>query len=124
MAVPPGSRVIRTGRPAFSSREASRRACVDFPQPSEPSNVINRPRAIRASVKHAGPLVESRLNGEALAAASASWLISCLRASARVLNQHEEILARETGTIRLFVGGFCRGRQNLLDRRPELCGPE
>src|SRR6266513_1041917 len=40
MAVPPGSRKTSGLIPAFSNRVASRFSCVDFPQPSEPSNVI------------------------------------------------------------------------------------
>jgi hypothetical protein len=32
--------------PAWSSRAASRCTWVDFPQPSEPSNVMNAPRAM------------------------------------------------------------------------------
>ena len=38
---PPGSRVSTTSLPAAGSRAASRRACVDFPEPSIPSNVTN-----------------------------------------------------------------------------------
>jgi predicted deacetylase len=41
MAVPPGSRKTNGPIPASSSRAASRFTCVDFPQPSAPSNVIN-----------------------------------------------------------------------------------
>ena len=60
MRVPPGSRVMSTATPACSRRDASRCTCVDFPQPSEPSNVINAPRDIRASVKHWSAVVESK----------------------------------------------------------------
>ena len=43
IAGPPGSRVRRTSQP-FSRRYASaRQSCVDFPQPSTPSNVMNFP---------------------------------------------------------------------------------
>jgi hypothetical protein len=41
IAVPPGSRKTAAVIPDFSSRAASRFTCVDFPQPSEPSNVIS-----------------------------------------------------------------------------------
>src|SRR5438105_12272778 len=41
IAVPPGSRKTAAAIPHFSSRAASRFTCVDFPQPSEPSNVIS-----------------------------------------------------------------------------------
>jgi hypothetical protein len=40
------------------------------------------------------------------------------------LNGPEKILARETRTVRIFVGEFRRGWQNVLDRRPELHGAE
>jgi len=38
---PPGSRRTAGLIPHFSRRVASRFTCVDFPQPSEPSNVIS-----------------------------------------------------------------------------------
>src|SRR5437870_13121144 len=41
IAVPPGSRKTAAAIPDFSSRLASRFTWVDFPQPSEPSNVIS-----------------------------------------------------------------------------------
>jgi hypothetical protein len=41
IAVPPGSRRTAGLIPHFSRRVASRFTCVDFPQPSEPSNVIS-----------------------------------------------------------------------------------
>jgi uncharacterized protein len=41
IAVPPGSRKTAATIPHFPSRAASRFTCVDFPQPSEPSNVIS-----------------------------------------------------------------------------------
>src|SRR5438270_723653 len=41
MTVPPGSRKTNGLIPSFSSRAVSRFTCIDFPQPSEPSNVIN-----------------------------------------------------------------------------------
>jgi uncharacterized protein len=41
IAVPPGSRKTAAAIPHFSSRAVSRFTCVDFPQPSEPSNVIS-----------------------------------------------------------------------------------
>ncbi len=41
IAVPPGSRKTASLIPHFSRRAASRFTCVDFPQPSEPSNVIS-----------------------------------------------------------------------------------
>src|SRR5438067_11738867 len=41
MTVPPGSRKTNGLIPSFSSRAVSRFTCVDFPQPSAPSNVIN-----------------------------------------------------------------------------------
>src|SRR2546430_3053772 len=41
IAVPPGSRKTAAAIPDFSSRPARRFTCVDFPQPSEPSNVIS-----------------------------------------------------------------------------------
>ena len=39
---PPGSRVRRTLRPEASRLAASRRACVDFPDPSIPSKVMKQ----------------------------------------------------------------------------------
>jgi hypothetical protein len=33
---------------------------------------------------------------------------------------HEKILARETGTILVFMVGLCRGRPNQLDWRTQL----
>src|SRR5881392_3325959 len=41
IAGPPGSRRTAGLIPHFSRRAASRFTCVDFPQPSEPSNVIS-----------------------------------------------------------------------------------
>ena len=41
IAVPPGSRVSRNGLPNDFSRAANRCTCVDFPQPSLPSKVMN-----------------------------------------------------------------------------------
>src|ERR1051326_6568150 len=40
-AVPPGSRVTRSGTPQLSRRLANVWTCVDFPHPSDPSNVMN-----------------------------------------------------------------------------------
>src|SRR6476620_5516798 len=39
--VPPGSRVVSTSRPVPRSASASSSACVDLPEPSRPSNVMN-----------------------------------------------------------------------------------
>src|SRR5436309_10556034 len=39
--VPPGSRVVTTSRPVSRIALASSSACVDFPEPSRPSNVTN-----------------------------------------------------------------------------------
>src|SRR5256885_3925563 len=39
--VPPGSRVVTTSRPVARIASASSSACVDFPEPSRPSNVMN-----------------------------------------------------------------------------------
>src|SRR4051812_47644030 len=41
---PPGSRVTIARTPLFSSRSASILIWVDLPEPSPPSNVMNRPR--------------------------------------------------------------------------------
>ena len=41
IAVPPGSRSTAALIPHFARRAAGRFTCVDFPQPSEPSNVIS-----------------------------------------------------------------------------------
>src|SRR5213079_3706276 len=41
IGVPPGSRKTAAAIPYFFSRAARRFTCVDFPQPSEPSNVIS-----------------------------------------------------------------------------------
>src|SRR4029450_12350760 len=40
-AVPPGSRVVRTSRPSSRKSSETRRTCVDLPDPSTPSNVMN-----------------------------------------------------------------------------------
>jgi hypothetical protein len=37
---------------------------------------------------------------------------------------HEKFLARETGTILIFVVGLCRGRPNQLDWRTQLLCPK
>src|ERR1017187_7657089 len=42
MGVPPGSRNTRTRCPSARSRSANNSTCVDLPQPSVPSKVINR----------------------------------------------------------------------------------
>src|SRR5205085_3647786 len=55
IAVPPGSRNTAASIPHFSSRVASRFTCVDFPQPSEPSNVINGMATI---LRQRGAIVE------------------------------------------------------------------
>src|SRR5438132_9300447 len=60
--VPPGSRVKRNGMANFSNRAASRRTWVDFPQPSDPSNVINGGRGMISILKHRNAIVESRKN--------------------------------------------------------------
>src|SRR5205809_2690857 len=39
--VPPGSRVVTTSRPVSRIASASSSVCVDFPEPSRPSNVMN-----------------------------------------------------------------------------------
>src|SRR2546430_4301732 len=39
--VPPGSRVVTTSSPAPRTASASSSACVDLPEPSRPSNVMN-----------------------------------------------------------------------------------
>src|SRR5438552_14632267 len=56
IAGPPGSRKTAAATPDFSSRGTSRFTCVDFPQPSEPSNVISGMATIlrqrRAIVEH------------------------------------------------------------------------
>jgi hypothetical protein len=44
----------------FSNRAASRRTWVDFPQPSDPSNVINGGRGMISILKHRNAIVESR----------------------------------------------------------------
>jgi hypothetical protein len=41
-----------------------------------------------------------------------------------VLVTYEKFLARETGTILVFVVGLCRGRPNQLDWRAQLLCPE
>src|SRR2546423_751839 len=58
IAVPPGSRVTNSGTPAVVRRAASRRTWVDFPQPSEPSKVMNGRRGMRAIVKQVGAIVD------------------------------------------------------------------
>ena len=45
--MPPGSRVATTSRPAAARCSASSAACVDFPEPSTPSNVTNTRTTIR-----------------------------------------------------------------------------
>ena len=51
--VPPGSRVSSTLSPRASSAAASLTTCVDLPQPSPPSKVMNLPRAME-ELKEAG----------------------------------------------------------------------
>jgi len=46
VAVPPGWRVMRAPWPRFFSHAARRLICVVLPEPSRPSNVINRPRGM------------------------------------------------------------------------------
>ena len=55
IAVPPGSRKTAGLIPIFSRRAASRFTCVDFPQPSEPSNVISGMATI---LRQRGAIVE------------------------------------------------------------------
>src|SRR5665648_1027077 len=49
MAVPPGSLVRTVSKPLFSSFFLSFLICVLFPEPSGPSNVINKPLFINYS---------------------------------------------------------------------------
>jgi hypothetical protein len=58
MGVPPGSRVTRYGTPELSSRAANLCTCVDFPLPSDPSNVMNGSRRMMSIVKQASVIVE------------------------------------------------------------------
>src|SRR5947207_7269258 len=58
MAVPPGSRVTRNGTPAFSSLAVNRCTWVDFPQPSEPSKVMNGNRTMVSIFKQRSTIVE------------------------------------------------------------------
>jgi hypothetical protein len=58
IGVPPGSRVTRCGTPERSSRAANLCTCVDFPLPSDPSNVMNGSRRTMSIVKQAGVIVE------------------------------------------------------------------
>jgi hypothetical protein len=44
VTVPPGWRVMRAPRLRFFSHVARRLICVVLPEPSRPSNVINKPR--------------------------------------------------------------------------------
>src|ERR1700730_16813153 len=60
LGVPPGSRVTRKRIPSDSSRAVSRFTCVDFPQPSVPSKVMNGIRGMTMSIlKQSGTVVES-----------------------------------------------------------------
>ena len=56
LAQPPGSRVTTTSRRTLPGNAAARwrRACVDLPAPSPPSNVMNRPRAANPASLAAG----------------------------------------------------------------------
>jgi len=58
MGVPPGSRVTRYGTPERSSRAANLCICVDFPHPSDPSNVMNGSRGMISIVKQSTVIVE------------------------------------------------------------------
>jgi hypothetical protein len=49
--VPPGSRVTTTEWPAARSRCAIQGMCVDFPAPSTPSSVMNRPRLLASAIQ-------------------------------------------------------------------------
>jgi len=50
--------VTRCGTPECSSRAANLCTCVDFPLPSDPSNVMNGSRRMMSIVKQAGMIVE------------------------------------------------------------------
>jgi hypothetical protein len=41
-----------------------------------------------------------------------------------LVSAYEKFLARETGTILVFVVGLCRGRPNKLDWRTQLLCPK
>jgi hypothetical protein len=58
IGVPPGSRVTRCGTSERSSRAANLCTCVDLPQPSDPSNVMNGSRGMMSIVKQASAVVE------------------------------------------------------------------
>jgi len=48
--VPPGWRSVTTEACSASSDLARSRNCVDFPEPSSPSNVMNKPLSIQPSL--------------------------------------------------------------------------
>src|SRR6267143_1993274 len=136
IGVPPGSRVIRYGTPERSSRAANLCTCVDFPLPSDPSNVMNGSRGMTSIVKQASAIVEY-----AAWHSYPDWWGRGRLACSRLVQQagcppapqawkpvlrypDEKFLARETGTILVFVVGLCRGRPNQLDWRTQVLCPQ
>src|SRR4029077_15928285 len=111
---PPGSRVTRYDTPERSRLAANLCTCVDFPLPSDPSNVMDGSRRMMSIVKQASTVVEcARSSSKPICRLQYRWITF----------NDEKFLARETGTILVFVVGLCRGRPNQLDWRTQLRCP-
>src|SRR5438132_4494897 len=134
IGVPPGSRVTRNGISSRSRRAASRRTCVDFPQPSDPSNVINGPRGMislarRHSVFQApNPNIQARENlqlprSKNIRAIQSDLVIGDWLFSGYwnlEFGTYEILLARETGAVLLLVVGLHQRPRNKLEGRSQL----
>src|SRR5436309_10256035 len=115
--VPPGSRVVTTSRPVLRIAPASSSVCVDFPEPSRPSNVMNIRDlgygALRAIVTGGAGFIGSHVAEALVARGDEVHVLDSLATGSR-----EKVPAG----AELHLGDIRRDDAALFDSvRPELC---
>src|SRR2546430_4890769 len=115
--VPPGSRVVTTSSPVPRTASASSSACVDLPEPSRPSNVMNIGDlgygALRAIVTGGAGFIGSHVAEALLARGDEVHVLDSL-----VTGSREKV----PGGAELHVGDIRSDAGALFDSvRPELC---
>src|SRR5438876_413706 len=115
--VPPGSRVVTTSRPVSRIASASSSVCVDFPEPSRPSNVMNicdlGYGALRAIVTGGAGFIGSHVAEALVARGDEVHVLDSLATGSR-----EKVPAG----AELHLGDIRRDDAALFDSvRPELC---
>src|SRR6266566_2168099 len=116
-AVPPGSRVVTTSWPVPRSASASSSACVDLPEPSRPSNVMNIGGlgygALRAIVTGGAGFIGSHVAEALVARGDEVHVLDSL-----VTGSHEKVPVG----AELHAGDIRSDAATLFDSvRPELC---